>query len=137
MRRLAVSWIISTALFAAPALAQVYKWVDEKGLVNYGDKPPASGKGSHPLGQGSGSVNVVPGIPKEELDRLRQQGEQQRVQRLEREVDDLRAQLSSRANIAPETVYTEVYVPTYGYLRPPRRVPGLATVFEVKMIRSA
>ena len=125
MRRLAVSWIISAALFAAPALAQVYKWVDEKGLVNYGDKPPASGKDSHPFGKGSGSVNVVPGIPKEELDRLRQQGEQQRVQRLEREVDDLRAQLSSRANIVPETVYTEVYVPTYGYLRPPRRVPGL------------
>jgi Domain of unknown function (DUF4124) len=104
MRRLAVSWIISTTLFAAPALAQVYKWVDEKGLVNYGDKPPAQGKGSQPLGEGSGSVNVVPGIPKEELDRLRQQGEQQRLQRLERELDELRAQLSSRPHVVPEAV---------------------------------
>jgi hypothetical protein len=32
---------------AAPlATAQVYKWVDEKGVVNYGNKPPAPAKGA-------------------------------------------------------------------------------------------
>lgn len=29
------------ALAAPAAMAQVYKWVDEKGRVQYGDKPPA------------------------------------------------------------------------------------------------
>jgi Domain of unknown function (DUF4124) len=125
MHRLAVSWIVCTALVATPALAQVYKWVDESGMVNYGDKPPPRSQGAHPLSEGSGSVSVVPGIPKEELDRLRKRDEQQSLQRLEREVDELRARAFSRANAVPETVYTEVYVPTYGYQRPWRRFPGV------------
>jgi hypothetical protein len=124
MSRLALSWIVSTLLFAGPAMAQVYKWVDESGKVNYGDKPPLRTKGVQPLGEGSGSVSVVSGIPKEELDRLRQQNEAQRLERLEREVEELRAQSLLRVSTVPETVHTEVYVPTYGYLRPLRRTPG-------------
>lgn len=31
-------------LASAPAAAQVYKWVDEKGRTHYGERPPASGK---------------------------------------------------------------------------------------------
>ncbi len=31
---------------APVAGAQVYKWVDEKGVVNYGNKPPASSRGA-------------------------------------------------------------------------------------------
>ena len=115
MLRLSVSWIVSTALLATPALAQVYKWVDESGLVNYGDKPPLRSKGAHPLDEGAGSLSVVPGIPKEELDRLRRQDEQQRLQRLEREVEELRAQAFARVNAVPESAYTESYMPGYGY----------------------
>ena len=40
------------------AVAQVYKWVDEKGVVNYGDKPPARGKPAQPLVENGGSVSV-------------------------------------------------------------------------------
>ena len=94
MLRLSASWIVSAAMLATPALAQVYKWVDESGMVNYGDKPPPRSKGAHPLDEGAGSLSVVPGIPKDELDRLRRQDDQQRLQRLEREVDELRAQAS-------------------------------------------
>src|SRR5262249_44829791 len=32
------------ALAAAPVLAQVYKWVDEKGVVNYSNEAPADRK---------------------------------------------------------------------------------------------
>ncbi len=34
------------ALAAPAAMAQVYKWVDEKGRVQYGDKPPPGAKAS-------------------------------------------------------------------------------------------
>ena len=34
------------ALAAPVALAQVYKWVDDKGRVQYGDKPPPGAKAS-------------------------------------------------------------------------------------------
>ena len=33
---------------ASVAHAQVYKWVDEKGTVNYGNKPPANARGAKP-----------------------------------------------------------------------------------------
>jgi Domain of unknown function (DUF4124) len=115
MHRLASSWIVSMALLATPALAQVYKWVDEHGMVNYGDKPPLRSKAAHALDEGAGSLSVVPGIPKDELDRLRRQDDRQRLQRLEREVEELRAQAHARVNDVPQTVYVESYVPAYGY----------------------
>ena len=45
MRRL-ILFFASTVLFFAPALAsaQVYKWVDEKGVVNYSSQPPIERK---------------------------------------------------------------------------------------------
>ena len=115
MLRLSVSWIVSTALLATPALAQVYKWVDDSGTVHYGDKPPQRSKGAQPLDAGAGSLSVVQGIPKDELDRLRRKDDQQRLQRLEREVEELRAQAGARSNVEPQIVYTESYVPAYGY----------------------
>lgn len=97
------------------AVAQVYKWVDEKGVVNYGDKPPARGKPVQPLAENGGSVSVVPGIPREELERQRERDTQQRLRELEREVDALRAREVARDNVAPYPVPTDGYVPTYAY----------------------
>lgn len=39
---------LAAVLFSAVPLAgaQVYKWVDDKGVVNYGSKPPASARGA-------------------------------------------------------------------------------------------
>jgi hypothetical protein len=31
---------------ATPAFAQVYKWVDERGVTHYGERPPQGGKAS-------------------------------------------------------------------------------------------
>jgi hypothetical protein len=36
----ALPHFIALALCAAPALAQVYRWVDEKGITHYGAQPP-------------------------------------------------------------------------------------------------
>ena len=38
---------LALLLVAAPAFAQVYKWVDEKGVTHYGERPP---QGSKPQG---------------------------------------------------------------------------------------
>jgi hypothetical protein len=32
------------AALAAPAYAQVFKWVDERGVTHYGERPPQGGK---------------------------------------------------------------------------------------------
>ena len=101
---------------ASCAVAQVYKWVDEKGVVNYGDKPPARGKPAQPLAESGGSVSVVPGMSREELERQRDRDMQQRMRELEREVDALRAREIARDNVAPYPVPADItYVPAYGY----------------------
>ena len=44
MRCASMLLVLTVCCAAMPAAAQVNKWVDEKGLVQYGDKPPV-GKG--------------------------------------------------------------------------------------------
>ena len=44
MSRLFRSAVAAIALVAVPAWAQIYKWVDEKGVVNYSSRPPAGRK---------------------------------------------------------------------------------------------
>ncbi|MES2502373.1 MAG: DUF4124 domain-containing protein [Pseudomonadota bacterium] len=52
---------ILTALLYAPAInAAVYKWVDEKGVTQYSDKPTT--------GKKSQTVEIAPSPPKEETD---------------------------------------------------------------------
>ena len=65
-----IARILLAALLAIPALAlaQQYRWVDEKGRVQYGDAPPASAKKVEKLGpskddsaaQDSGSAPQLP-----------------------------------------------------------------------------
>jgi hypothetical protein len=48
---------LACALLATPALAQVYKWVDDKGVVNYSSEAPA-GRNSTLLDPKSARVSV-------------------------------------------------------------------------------
>jgi uncharacterized protein DUF4124 len=120
MQARAAFWILFAAMLgiAPPAAAEIYKWVDADGSVHYGDTPPARSKNLRVVGKESGSVSVVPGIPKEEMDRLREREYQARLQRLEREVEELRAREQSREVAQPEVVYTDAYLPGYGYWYP-------------------
>jgi hypothetical protein len=43
--RALLHFLIFTAT-AAPTYAQVYKWVDERGVTHYGERPPQGGKAS-------------------------------------------------------------------------------------------
>ncbi|MGH8701096.1 MAG: DUF4124 domain-containing protein, partial [Burkholderiales bacterium] len=36
--------VLVAAFAAAPATAQIYKWVDERGVTNYSSEPPADPK---------------------------------------------------------------------------------------------
>ncbi|HUK04012.1 MAG TPA: glutaredoxin family protein, partial [Burkholderiales bacterium] len=49
------------ALVAAPALAQMYRWVDEQGRVRYTETPPpASAKGARQLPRGESAAPAKP-----------------------------------------------------------------------------
>jgi len=112
--------LVAVTLTVAPevAMSEIYKWVEADGSVHYGNTPPARTKNARVVGMDSGTVSVVPGMSKEEKDRLREREDQLRLQRLEREVEELRAREQAREYAEPEVIYTDVYVPAYGYGRP-------------------
>ena len=115
--------LVAVTLAVAPRLAmsEIYKWVESDGSVHYGDKAPARTKNARLVGNDSGTVSVVPGMSKEEKDRFREREAQLRLQRLEREVEELRAREQARDYVQPEVIYTDVYIPAYGYGRPLHR----------------
>jgi len=54
---------ISAALafvLAAPVQADVYRWVDGRGAISYGEKPPAGAKDVRRLSIDAGNVSVIP-----------------------------------------------------------------------------
>jgi hypothetical protein len=124
MTRRTVPFVLLAALLAMPAAvtAQLYKWVDEDGGVTYGDTPPPKAKNVRPVNQGS--VSVVPGVPQDQMDAMRERDEQRRREREQREADQARA-AAEAARAAPprEPQYADSYAPDYGYwpmrTRPP------------------
>ncbi|HKO68052.1 MAG TPA: DUF4124 domain-containing protein [Burkholderiaceae bacterium] len=104
-------------LLVAPEIArpEIYKWVEADGSVHYGNTAPPKTKNVQRMGIDAGTVSVVPGMSKEEKARFREREEQLRLQRLELEVEELRARDQARENAQPEVIYTDVYVPAYGY----------------------
>jgi hypothetical protein len=92
LRSLVLSLAVPLLAGATPFAAQgaLYKWVDERGVVNYGDRPPAGAKQVAQLEEATSSLSVVPGLSKEQLAELRERDAQARIERLERELADLR-----------------------------------------------
>ena len=124
--RPALALLLVVLCLAAPLAvgAGVYKWVDEQGVVNYGDTPPQQGRGVRPLDSSAGTLSVVPGMPREELERLRERDDDRRIRQLEAEVEELRAREAAQA-AAPVaqpsdpgfTGYPVYRRPVYGYAR--------------------
>ena len=108
--------VLAAAAIAVPAAASadVYKWVDEKGGVTYGNVPPPGAKKLTQLNEDNGRVSTVPGIPPEQLARLRQAELEARIQRLERELYEQRLRDTMAAQSYP--AYGDYYAPGYfGY----------------------
>jgi hypothetical protein len=51
------------ACLAAPVAAQTYKWVDERGIVNYGEQAPVGRTGTLVDVQPNGSLEGRPAVP--------------------------------------------------------------------------
>lgn len=95
-------WLAGVLLMvvAASVQAEMYRWVDAKGVVNYGEQPPEGVK-AVPIG-GRGSVSVVPaykGQPEppappppspteQRIDRLEQQLSAERAARRQMQADE-------------------------------------------------
>ncbi len=62
-------------LASAPLAAQTYKWVDERGVINYGEKPPAN-RPAQPVDTQPGGTIESGGIPqKNHESNMRRQAE--------------------------------------------------------------
>ena len=124
--------VLMALLLAAPlpVLAQLYKWLDADGVVNYGDLPPPNAKNVQAVGPAS--LSVVPGVPKEQMDAMRERDEQRRQTALKLEADEARARASARASGGvpselqsyEEYAYDYDYGPFFGYGPPRVRRPG-------------
>lgn len=119
--------VVALAL-AAPVAAQapLYKWVDERGVVNYGDTPPVNAKKISQLDEATSSLSVVPGLSREELALARERDAEARIARLERELQEARERPAPPAAPVYDTplpVYVPTYVQPWRTVRhPPRRV---------------
>ena len=111
--------LLSALVLEAPGKvrADICKWIDERGVVNYGDRPPPQAKSSRPLDLDVDGTTVVPGIPKEELQQLRERDAGRRLRQLEAEVEELQAREAARAAGSttqhPDTGIN--WYPVYGY----------------------
>lgn len=111
MNRLALARILATlaaAVLAAPAGAELYKWVDDKGVTNYGSTPPANARNIQKLDDSNPRVSTVPGLKPEEVQAGENRALQQKVDQLERDLEaQRRATADAQARAAADTQWRE------------------------------
>jgi hypothetical protein len=94
--------IIRWALISALALpqfahAQIYKWVDEKGVTSYGNKPPPNAARLATLTDGESRLSVIPSSRPQPAPAARERDLESRIARVDRAtVDALGRQLEWR-----------------------------------------
>lgn len=94
--RTAFPVVLALAALPLAASAELYKWIDEKGVVNYGDRPPANARQARALDESTARVSVVPGLPAETLQRERERALEARAAELERELQAARRSAAER-----------------------------------------
>jgi hypothetical protein len=112
-------------LGTAPASAQLYKWVDERGVTNYSNQPPADPGAVKKLGAVEGNLSVY--SPDKGLTRAVEEFRREsnnralaeRVDYLERQLEAERQARSHMAAAAPPAPCTDCYAdsgyyPAYG-----------------------
>ena len=86
LRLILVTAFLATA--AGVASAQVYRWTDERGGINYGSKPPANARNVVRMNEDDGRVSTMPSsVPPEVIDSTRTRAEQRRADQLQRDLD--------------------------------------------------
>jgi hypothetical protein len=90
VNRLALARILgalAAAVLVSPAGAQLYKWVDDKGVTNYGSAPPANARNVQKVDESNPRVSTVPGLKPEEVQAGEKRALEQKVDQLERDLD--------------------------------------------------
>jgi hypothetical protein len=114
--RIGPSFVCALAL-AAPlaAQAEIYRWVDDRGVINYSSIRPEGVKKVTQIAEDSGRVSTVPGIPPELVAQQRQLELVARIPRLERELYEQRARDAMAAAQAYPAYAYPAYSPGYAY----------------------
>ena len=86
--------LLSLILLPLAAAAQMYKWVDEKGVTHYSESPPPDGKGAKVELKASGPATPAPPIDwkQKELD-----ARQQRIQKEQRDENQNASEANAKA----------------------------------------
>jgi len=119
--------LLHLSLLGAGALplavtAATYKWIDDKGVVNYGNVPPAAARQVKQLDEEASRVSTIQAIPKAQLERENDFLLRARITRLEAEIEAQRR----ASTMLP--VPMPVYDPYYAY---PPLVAGYAPAYGV------
>jgi len=127
-------WIACALALAAPlaAQAELYRWVDDRGVVNDSSIRPQGVSKVTRLDEESGRVSTVPGLPPEQLARQRELELEARVARLEQELAEQRARAAAAAAQA-YPAYPVVYAGYGGYAAyPAYNYPAFRHRFAVR-----
>src|SRR4029453_5775919 len=125
MRTALVSSVLIALCTAAPcATAQLYKWVDESGVVNYGDLPP-DGVKVQPVTHGT--VSSVSGAPRQRADATRPRDSSRRSQGAPPQIQEtVNVSVDSASGSSDDPDYVAGYAPYYGY--PVRRAAAAEAI---------
>jgi hypothetical protein len=93
-------------LAAAPA---TYKWIDERGVVNYGNAPPAAGRDVRRLDENASRVSTIESVPPAQRAREEESLLRARIARLEAELE------AERLRRAAVPVPVPVFEPSFGF----------------------
>lgn len=111
MHRFALARILAAlaaVALAAPAGAQLYKWVDDKGVTNYGSSPPANARNVQKVDESNPRVSTVPGLKPEEVQAGENRALQHKVDQLERDLEaQRRATADAQARATADTQWRE------------------------------
>lgn len=104
-RALRLVVIVLGTITPTMALAEIYKWVDEKGIVNYGSEPPKGARKTEKLDAKVPTVSIVSPNAAASLTgaKYADQALRQRVERLERDLEDERRTRAAAAQTYDET----------------------------------
>ncbi len=102
--------------------AATYKWIDDRGVVNYGNALPATARQVRQLDEDAGRVSTIQGVPQAQLERENDRLLRARIARLEAELEEQRR---ARTAVSAPTPF---YDPYYAY---PPMFAGYAPAYGV------
>ena len=64
MRPIELGFVVCALAAAVPASAQVYRWVDDRGVINYASKPPGDGRAAVRVDRMESRISIIPTAPR-------------------------------------------------------------------------